>query len=365
MSIGTLAAVAESTDDVLVAGRKLQAGRSDPERVEYATNRLADRLEQSLDSFGPSRTQGFDSDGRQEAGESAEDALAIAASQLSMAAVALVADSPDGELYIDLDTALGDLAKTSDGLKRLAAQAAGQGFDSGRVASVDLAAAISSLRAATEATVDDIAKAGAQLCERVLQSLPEMLPFLKNSWDSIKGMLKLEGLGDHVSRLVKLALRLVAAALDRLANLIPSALIPAARDRIQALATRLDTQEPAIAIFSTAFDVDGIHRELSARLGRDGLDKSKLDRAAGSLGDLSEQYGRYMNTASRIANALKVLHQSSGLLTPFVPQIAVATTGAHVVLLVAVVAISVDFLDTGTTAGVVRGVRMTLVDATA
>lgn len=364
MSLGTLVAVAESTDDVLAAGRKLQAGRSDPDSADYAANLLANRLEESLASFGSARTQGFDSDGSRMGEESAEDALAIAASQLSMATVALAAGAPDGASDIDLDAALADLATTSDGLKQLVAPATAQGFDTGRVASVDLTAAISGLRAATQATVDGIATTGAQLCERVLQSLPEMLPFLKNTWDSITGMLKLEGLGDHVSRLVRLALRLVAAALDRLANLIPSALVPAARDRVQALATRLDGQGPAVAIFSSAFDVDGILRDVSVRLGRDGLDKSKLDRATGSLGALSEQYGRYMGTASRVANGLKLLHQSSGLLAPFVPQIAVATTGAHVVLLVAVVAISVDFLDTGTTVGAVRGVRITITDAT-
>ncbi|MCW2687388.1 MAG: hypothetical protein QOH69_274 [Actinomycetota bacterium] len=363
MSIGTLVAVAESTDRVLAAGRRLQDGRADPDRVSFATDLLADRLEQSLAIFGAVGTQGFDSVGEQEA-DSPEDELIVAASQLSMAGVALAADSLDGALDVDLDAALGDLVTTNNAVQRLVAPAAGQRFDSARAASVDLAAAIKGLRAATETTVENIATIGAKLCERVLKSLPEMIPFIQSTWDTIKATLNLEGLGDQLGRLAKLALRLMVAALDRLANLIPSTFIPAVRDRVQALLTRLDEQQPAVAVFGTVLDIDGINRGVSARLSRVGLDKAKLDKATGSLGALSEQYGRYMAAASRMANALNLLHKSSGLLSTFAPQIPAVTAGAHAVLLVAVVAISLDFLDTGTTVGIVRGVRITIADAT-
>lgn len=365
MSIGTLVAVAESTDDVLAAGRKLRDGRSDPERASYATDLLAQRLEDSLNTFGAPPTQGFDSHGKQVGGESVQDALAIAASQLSMATVALAADSPEAG-DSDLDAALGDLATTNDALQQMLTPAYRQGFDSRPASSADLAAAIDGLRAATESTLETIATVGGNLCQEVLRSLPEGVPFIKelqSKWDSIKSGLHLDMLSDQVGRLARLALRLMAAALDRLVALVPSGFVATARGLIQSLVRRLDEHEPAAAVFGSLLNFDAVHDELNKGLGRDGLDKIKLDSATGTLGGLSKQYGRYMEIASNVATLLNLLHRGGGYLTYWVPQLLLATAGAHVVLLAVIFAISVDFVDTSTTVDVVRGVRLTIADA--
>jgi hypothetical protein len=354
----------ETTDAVLAAGYKIRDGRSDPARVDYATDLLTRRLEASLTTFGPAQTQGFDNLGGTEHAESVEDALTIAASQLSMAAVALAADVESGGPHPDFDVALDDLTATNATLKRLVSPATTQGFETATTASPDLASAVKNLTGATESTLDKISTDGANLCERVVKSLPEVLPAIKNTWEAISNALHLDGLGDQLSRLAKLSLRLVAAALDRLAAMIPGNFVTGARDRVAALATRLDDNEPAAAVFGSILDVPGLQQDVGTRLKRGGLDKAKLDRGTGQVTALAEQYGRYIGIASNVAGALKVLHNFSGLLVGVVPQFAVATASAHVLVLVAVVAISLDFLDTGTQIGVVRGVRLTIQDAT-
>jgi hypothetical protein len=370
MSIGTLTTLAESTEAVLVAGRKIRDGHDDPARVEYATELLAERLEASVTALAPAPVQAFDTLGPTERAESADDALTIAASQLSMAVVALAADAERGRRPADgsptsaLDTALGDLTAINSTVKDLVAPAPRLGFQTAARSSADLAAAVKNLTGTTESTLSNISTKGAELCERVVKALPEVVPAIQKSWDAIKDALHLDAVGDQLSRLTRAALRLLAAALGRLAALIPGSFMEGARDRLQALATRLERDEPAVAVFGSVLGVDGLQRDLGVRLTREGLDKSKLDRGAGQVSALAERYGRYIGVAATVAAALKVLHSFSGALIPIVPQFAVMTASAHVLVLVAVVAISLDFLDTGPQIGVVRGVRLTIQDAT-
>ena len=360
MSIATLTTLAESTDAVLTAGNKLRDGQAD---ADYAVELLTRRLEDCLDRFGQTRMQGFDGTGEPAAVDSVEDSLTIAASQLSMAAVALAADN-GGDMGAALDAALDDLTVTNATLQQLTAPSVAQGFETSVVRSADTPAAVKGLRAATEATLEGVATDGGELCDRVIRALPEVLPAISNTWEAIKNALNLEVLGEYFSRLARVALRLVAAALDRLATLIPSGFIDAARDRLRMLADRLEENEPTVAVFASILGIAVVERDTVVLLAREGLDKSKLDRATGQLTALGEQYGRYIGIASNVAGALKVLHSFSGLLVPVAPQLAVATASAHVLILVTVVAISLDFLDAGSQFGIVRGVRLTVEDAT-
>lgn len=359
VSIGTLTTLAESTDAVLTAGNKLRDGQAD---TDYAVDLLTRRLEDCLDRYGQARTQGFDRTGEQAPVDSVEDSLTIAASQLSMAAVALAADSYDEGAA--LDAALDDLMVTNATLRQLTVPTVAQGFQAAVVRSADTPAAVDGLRAATRSTLERVATDGGELCDRVIRALPEVLPAINNTWETIKKALNLEVLGEHCTRLARVALRLVAAALDRLATLIPSGFISTARDRLRMLADRLEEDEPIVAVFASILGISVVERDTVARLTRDGLDKSRLDRATGQLTALGEQYGRYVGIASNVAGALKVLHNFSGLLVPIAPQLAIATASAHVLILIAVVAISLDFLDSGTQFGIVRGVRLTVEEAT-
>lgn len=119
MSVGTLAGHAESADAVPEGERKLQDGREDPNRSSYATDLLAERLEESLATFGTTRTQGFDAGAEPQQFESVEDVSIIAASQSSMAAAALAAETKGDGSDEDLDAVLADVTATNATLERL------------------------------------------------------------------------------------------------------------------------------------------------------------------------------------------------------------------------------------------------------
>lgn len=365
MTVGTLYAAAESADGVLLAGRKLYDGLADPERADFAAAQLADRLEAGVDHVALSR-QGFDSDGVVAEAESLDEALVLIAGELDMANVALAADGviagrqqPD-----DLDAALNNLSGTNAELRAALSPPVAQGFDAEQTRSADLPTAIAAIRAAAESTVDQIAARGGELAKTVLASLPELAPKIKDAWDEVKKRLNLDVLGDQVGRFAKIALRLLASALDRLARLIPAKFVAATRDSVQNLATRLDAHEPAVAAFGWAVGVEGLKKTTAERLGRDGLEVSKLDRGTDLLGALATRHERYMGIASGVTAALGLFHRFSGLLLPIAAQVAVVTVSAHLLVLIAVVTISADFLDTGTNIGVVRGARLIIQEAT-
>ncbi|RZI53853.1 MAG: hypothetical protein EOP16_00440 [Pseudonocardia sp.] len=353
-----LDATLESAAGVLRAGQRVRSSLPDAGRCEYALERLAVAVENSLD-IAPSVQQYFEAVGGGQVEVPVDEELGVVAAQLTMASVALSAEQVAG----DLDQALDDLAGITNQLELQVGGRAEQEFQATRTQSPDRSTAVATLTVCLQSVLDAIIERSADLATKALSPIPGTVPWMKAHWQTLTEDLQLNQFGASLTRLAGAGLRLVAAALSRLAGLIPSTLLVKAGAVIENLADRLVANEPAVAVVGWVLNVDAVRAEVAAQLERRDLDVGRIDRATDALTELVDRHGKLTGSTALALTAVSWLHNVAAAIYAGVPQLWVASTAAHVFILSAVVLIGMEYLDTGFDLGFVVGVRTSVASA--
>ncbi|MEV4890123.1 hypothetical protein AB0K48_12105 [Nonomuraea sp. NPDC055795] len=228
------------------------------------------------------------------------------------------------------------------------------GFEAATHASPDLPTAIATLRQEAAACLDRIHERSAGVAGAALAKIPVVSTVTTTAQEILDKL----GVGALTGTLTKLAARALHKALTALHHLIPVAALDRVNAAVSQLADGLDKDKAAGPLLVSALlGTDGVRSALDERLGRDALDRARLDGARAELAELGDRFGKHMDV---LAIAITV---STGLVAWLATPLAAGAVAA--LLLGVVLVLAADYTDAWSLPVAVRGVRTVVEDATA
>ncbi|MFI6386559.1 hypothetical protein [Nonomuraea sp. NPDC050540] len=333
----------------------------DERRAGYARDRLA---EQARAALGDSGAYGFEPPrpGPHAPTPDPDDLLAGAVRDLALSQALISAAADGGEADgsgggVGVDGGSGRLRAAGDSLGRLAAALKPPdhfGFEAAASASPDLPTAIATLRQEAAACLDRIHERSAGVAGAALAKIPVVSTVATTTQEILDKL----GVGALTGTLTKLAARALHKALTALHHLIPAAALDRVNAAVSQLADGLDKDKAAGPLLVSALlGTDGVRSALDERLGRDALDRARLDGARAELAELGDRFGKHMDV---LAIAITV---STGLAAWLATPLAAGAVAA--LLLGVVLVLAADYADAWSLPVTVRGVRTVVEDATA
>lgn len=352
---------ASSTRQVLDAVEELRGAVARPgEDPAHAVRRLESAARRSIDGLDDLEARGYDqpvgATGEQQLPPT-EDLLAIALSQLNVAAALTAADQAAAGRPGSLDEAVEGLRAATSTLKG-PSEAEQQRYEAAGAAPLDLAGSVEACRAQVATTLDLLCEKSAGVTTQSFAAAKKLAPEqIRDALSTLGSKLSLETRG---RRLVQLAVRAVDRALAALARLIPAEALERAQQRMHDLWEDLQHEKPMTAVMATLFDTRGARARADEVLGAGGLQPGRVQTATAELARLAARYGEHAALASAVVTGIGAVSVGLGFLHLVIPHLAAVTASAVLLVIATVVLLGMDYADAGGGLDRVKGVRVVL-----
>ncbi|MFD0273123.1 hypothetical protein ACFVHB_04305 [Kitasatospora sp. NPDC127111] len=389
--------VVSTAQDVLAAGHELRNALDNPAHRAAAADRLALVAEAALGGLDDLAVRNFEAVEGGAGGETPEERETAAdevltgtvgdlnVAQVTFAAGAALGEGGEAEPAPDTSGASpGGVAGTGPApdtaapldqalrLVRESAEAVATGMNSGPTAAAwstpptppaasgGSAVSASALRQQASATLDGLVAQVSDVATGAASLARKAVPVFDAAWEQIGKVVRV---GQIVGRFVRLGLRAVEAALNRLYTLVHADFLRTARDKVHAIWENARDDATTPAMIRVVIGADAAEQGVGRALTGDGFHPDRLDLAAGRVRELGSQFGRLMGVAQAVVGALAAVGVVSAIFHLVLPQVAIAIGAIALAVVAASVVLGSDYADSGTGRGLVRGVHGTVLDA--